>query len=160
MTERRRHRTRGVLVCALLLLAAAAAAAANGDGDGARGVLQLRWSALSERDGPAPDYQDLRSWLRWSAPLGAVDGRVHLEGWFRQGWREDLDDASAAGGAYRQRRQLRRLSVETGLGRFGHLEVGRQRPGLSATPALDSDGGKRLIGETEGQRVLPFSVPM
>ncbi len=132
------------------------------------GVVSLRWEGLTDRDALSPDYQDLRTRVQLTAPVTAMNARVHLEGWMRQsfaGHVAEPDEGSGVGSAYDQRRQVRRASVEFTRVAGGTLEIGRHRSHLTTVAALDADGvswrrqGERLwLAATAGAPV-PYWEP-
>jgi hypothetical protein len=110
-------------------------------GVGAEGSLRLRWSGLTENDGTALDYHDLRSYLRYRAPVDALNGALHLRGWVRQGGAEPTPtDSTATLRRFDRRLQLRRASL-TGIAADRlHWEAGRHRPDLASASPLEADG--------------------
>lgn len=114
---------------------------AMASGVNAEGSLRLRWSGLTESDGAALDYHDLRSYLRYRAPISALDGALHLRGWVRQGSAEPTPtDSTATLHRFDLRVQLRRLSLTGIAAERLHWEVGRHRPALTAASPLEADG--------------------
>ncbi len=119
--------------CGALLFAHSAPAVENGEWDG---HLSLRWDMLTQRNSPAPDYQDLRGFLRLNSPrYTARDLQLHIDLDARQG----LDEQLADGRDHFNRRRLRQAHADLDMA-GGRLTLGRHRPNLSVLGAADTDG--------------------
>ena len=124
--------------------------------------VSLGWSLLTERNGLAADYQDLRSQVRLTTPdLGRAGLRLHVDLRAREGWDEFYPGAT---NPYQSRRQVRSAYAQIPAA-GGVLQLGRHQPDLRVASAWAADGltwvrrGNRWsMGLTGGWQV-PFWQP-